>query len=510
MVINKMNTNSHKKPMPLNRWNTVKNHLEAYNERPEDVLALEIVSNALDANAKNLWFSFDSRSVWFYNDGDYMDDHTFETYHSFSISEKVKGAGHGLRGQGAKLILGLDSDIEILTVSKKDSGEMQVGTMDNFNIGYGRDLNISLNHPTDWKRIHGKSFKNGTTVSISLPSDMLKRMSENLEDVIRKNFWIILDDFNIMISGKHVEPENFEKISSKKLKNSEIVFYKSDKDLPDERLHILSTVYGKVIGNAKPYAKIHEVKPDFRTKIFCTVDMTELYKNNEFDLLTQKDGVRKSVKVNKIYESVNSEFSAFLKSNDMLEIQKKLKSDSRFSISLGESCFDMFKRSNLLDLLNFSSKPVRSDSGRNIVTTEVVPVGNIQNESLKTELLPQNDSPKIDEHGTDETAKYIESSPLDSTLKGRKSKNSRFPIYDTYHGGLEAIGYYDKELNKIMVNVDFPLFKSVKDTPRVYNTLVLVLTANILIDNKVKEGELWDSTKVLSTISKVLSGFKSS
>jgi len=39
---------------------------------------------------------------------------------------------------------------------------------------------------------------------------------------------------------------------------------------------------------------------------------------------------------------------------------------------------------------------------------------------------------------------------------------------------------------------------------------VLVLTANILIDNKVKEGELWDSTKVLSTISKVLSGFKSS
>lgn len=85
----------------------VRNIADQYDYAPQIATLLELVANALDAQASRINIQYDpgSRTVVVEDDGVGMSKVQFKNYHDFASSTKSRGTGIGFAGQGAKLAL---------------------------------------------------------------------------------------------------------------------------------------------------------------------------------------------------------------------------------------------------------------------------------------------------------------------------------------------------------------------------------------------------------------------
>ncbi len=94
---------------------------DSYRHSIEETIVVEAIANALDAGSARIAFSTDvkSGSLQVLDDGSGMSEEEFDVYHDLAQSSKVRGAGIGFAGLGAKLAHKLSS--KILTDTRSDS-----------------------------------------------------------------------------------------------------------------------------------------------------------------------------------------------------------------------------------------------------------------------------------------------------------------------------------------------------------------------------------------------------
>src|SRR2546428_7045456 len=92
--------------LEVNIHNMMDDFLKMYNEEPHEVLILESIANALDANASTIKIVVEDDVYTIEDDGTGMTEKGFEeNYHSLAFSTKIRGEGIGFAGVGAKLYL---------------------------------------------------------------------------------------------------------------------------------------------------------------------------------------------------------------------------------------------------------------------------------------------------------------------------------------------------------------------------------------------------------------------
>ena len=83
----------------------VRDLADMYGESTFDVVVSELVANALDAQPSTISLDWDEkkRTLIVADDGDGMDEETFQRYHDFAVDLKRRGDGIGFAGIGAKI-----------------------------------------------------------------------------------------------------------------------------------------------------------------------------------------------------------------------------------------------------------------------------------------------------------------------------------------------------------------------------------------------------------------------
>lgn len=309
-------------PLPVRLYETLLNFLNMYTYRDEEVLVLEAVANGIDAGAKNIDITFERKSkdrfIIFRNDAPGMTEENFKEYHTISFSTKTKGEGIGFAGVGAKIFLASSDGSEIITIT--GSGNKVLASRmyrQGKKIEYDSSLKVGLTKILGTDQI--KPF-NGTVYKVKLTDDGYNYLVNEIIRILQFwfNYAIIAGSLKLTVDGIKVEPwQPKGKIEKKILtfKNQKITCYFciSDDDIPEERRHIVYTVYGKRIKNeAADFA--YEIVGDKSNKVFAIVDASILAKH----LNSNKEDFMKNFQTNKVRALIKKGFYEFLKSEGLI------------------------------------------------------------------------------------------------------------------------------------------------------------------------------------------------
>ena len=278
--------------MPFERLNTLKNLLDMYKYRDEDVCVNEAIANAVDAFRENsilggkIDITFDRTDdygyITFHNNAPPMTKDQFITkYHTVSFSFKKKGQGIGFAGVGAKLFLASEHGGEIITITGKGKSNFMASKMEatETDLDYGTTFKNSLSEIIG-KKQYSHSF--GTTYRVRLSLFAYKYLKEHLEDIVQFwwNYALLTKQITITVDGKVVrawEPKGtkFQKQIKWKKNIIKCFYWIADELIPEERQHIVYSVFGKRIHRNKLDVTIR-IKEDYAQRIFCIADLSVL------------------------------------------------------------------------------------------------------------------------------------------------------------------------------------------------------------------------------------------
>lgn len=159
-----------------------------YNSPLEEVILTELIANALDSKATRLDFIVDTvaRFLRCIDNGGGMKRAQLKEYHNIASSDKVRGAGIGFAGVGAKLSLLLAE--RVVTESKGGRGSRAA-----------TEWRLTNPYRAPWKFIpttEAVSFPRGTSVTMYFTDDqphLLKK--EFVANTIIKHFYPLLHDY---------------------------------------------------------------------------------------------------------------------------------------------------------------------------------------------------------------------------------------------------------------------------------------------------------------------------
>jgi len=317
-------------PLPFDHFRTLYNMLKTYSYPAEEVLVLEAIANSMDAKAKEIRISFQKsagkRYVIFRDDGKGMNAKDFLNYHMVSGSQKSKGEGIGFAGVGAKIYLASYDGCEITTITCTGKNILASKMFSrNKKVLYKTSMKEGLKNIIGSRKVRRfKGTEYQVMVTNSAFDNIRKEITRNLQFWF--NYALISGSLVVYVGGKKV-PSWIPKGKDKKIilyhKGEKIHchFWISDEEIPEERRHIVYSVYGKRIKN-ETGDFIIGISPDKVNKVFGIADVTLLTK----DLTTSKEDFDKNKRTFTVRTKIKEAFKNFLRDEGLLanEIPKDI------------------------------------------------------------------------------------------------------------------------------------------------------------------------------------------
>lgn len=377
------------KPLAVNLLHTLDNMLKSYVETDHlDVLVNEVIANGLDEFRKNsmkdgrIEIKFeridkDSGYIEFHNNAPPMTENQFIVkYHTLSESDKNVGAGIGFAGVGAKLFTASDQGGEIVTITGKGKNDFMASKMyrKDSDILYKTTKDFPLEEILDHKKhVH----KYGTTYRARLTDFAFRQLKEKLVKKIQKwwNFALITKQFTITIEGRQVLPwepkgDKYKRLFTWKKNKIPAICYVSKETIPEERRHIVLTVYGKRVENNLLENPIR-IKGDYSNRIFCIADVSVLAKF----LRLNKESFDKNWQTNDCRNKIKENFWKFLELQGLIKKESGEASHSTIVNELTKRLDILLNKKEFKDLNPFLNPRKREvptlDPDGNIVVTEV-------------------------------------------------------------------------------------------------------------------------------------------
>lgn len=259
--------------MKIDIKHALEDFLDAYDNRAEMVVT-EAIANAIDVKASRIDVELkagldDSRTISFHNNGPAMTKKLFEDYHVISRSSKSKGAGIGFAGVGAKVYLAAWDEASIRT--ETSDGESARGS----------DMYVK-NGTLKWRYVESELRKRGTLYRVALRPEDYEQLEKSAEYLISDSFDpAMARGLTITLDGKRVAPWNPERelretfTASVKGKKFPITLTVAKTDVPPYKRHVQYHVSGKVISTKSP-DWMPEVKFEYSDRIHAYVDATEI------------------------------------------------------------------------------------------------------------------------------------------------------------------------------------------------------------------------------------------
>lgn len=348
-------------PLPIKLYETLVNLLGMYTYPHEEVLVLEAVANGIDAGAKKIDIKFEHDAnehyITFHNDGTPMKRNDFENYHTISLSSKTKGKSIGFAGVGAKIFLASQKGSEIITTTGEGS-QVFVSKM----YRHGKDIEYESSLKKPIKDIIGNqkiSHRYGTSYKVKIPEKSYEFLKQHIIAILQFwfNYALTSQTLKLTINGKNVyawEPrgDKFKKII--KFKNQKIpcYFWISKEDIPEEKRHIIYSVFGKRI-RADTVDFSYQIKGDMSNKVFCMADVTMMAEY----LTSNKEDFMKNYFTNGARGAVKKIFYEFLDEHNLLNKQSATRESTNFVVNELTKRLDRILQSNEFKFLNPFSNP---------------------------------------------------------------------------------------------------------------------------------------------------------
>ncbi len=441
-------------PIEVDIMHALEDFLDAYDDHAEMVVT-EAIANAMDVKATQidikLGGDMDERTwISFYNNGPAMNEQEFKKYHVLAKSSKTKGKGIGFAGIGAKVYLAAWPNTVIHTETSDGK------------TAYASDMFVKDN-TLKAKYLKPIIKKPGTLYKIKLKQADYDHLVAEINYMISNIFDpAISNGLKIQVSRKHIEPwkpkSTFEeefKIKINKMVFNTILRVTND-ELSDKKSYIQYHVTGKIITRKKPEWQ-YEIKPKFQKRIHAYVDATPIADR----LNLNKTGFKSGLKVGSIFKEVHSQIFSMLKRNGFVENREPKNWESNSLTKF----FDKLFKDPKYEFLNPDAK-----GGR----------------------------------GTGKGGTGNDSTGGTSGRNGKTGSNE--PTKPRGGGGL-SIGYVtpdndgrdgwlDPETNKLMINMNHPLYIKYEQSIPARNQLVCRILTSVLIKNSLQKKHM-DAHKAL-------------
>ena len=445
----------------------LRDFLDAYDNHTEMVVT-EAIANAIDVDATKVDIKFeggleDDTWVSFHNNGPAMNKKQFDDYHVLARSNKLKGKGIGFAGIGAKVYLAAWTDTIIHTESTDGTTSMASNMFIKNNELVAKYLEPVLKQP-------------GTLYKIRLKQMDYDYLVNNLENIISNVFDpAILNGLSIKINGKSVnvwDPKcEFKKkttVHDKPMKFSVSLCVTTD-DLPVKKSWMQYHVKGKIITTKKPNWQF-EVKSKFQKRIHVyidAIDMSDQLNLNKTDFKTGH-----GCKIAPVSKIINKHVFKILKENKYIE----------------NSAPKNWENSSLTKFFDKLFK-------------------NPKYAFLNPGVRGGNDSGKGKGGGGSKTGKSKSGPQLPAEPKPRPDGGGNLSIGYVTPSNDKRDGWLDSETNKLMVNVNHPLYLKYENNlparnQRMCHILTRVLIINSLPENPMDADEAFNLQTELSTLAK--------
>ena len=181
-----------------------------------DVIISELVANALDAKAENVWLRWDSQNhiLTIEDDGCGMGSDQFQEYHDFAVGLKERGTGIGFAGLGAKLSFDISYRVETLSRQGDTIRGSDWRWNDDGSLSWREMPSPVLDHQGTKVRVHIGETYDVASVNTTRLEDTLKR--EYLPILVREFLQVYSDvgiyseNLRFHVDDVLLEPEDLD------------------------------------------------------------------------------------------------------------------------------------------------------------------------------------------------------------------------------------------------------------------------------------------------------------
>ena len=511
--------NEELRPMQVDTYRAIQAALKGYKVRHEKVPIIENIDNAKEAHATLVKIEITSDGyLKIYNNGEIMTEAQFANYSKFAVSDKNPGDQSGMFGEGAKLILGADFDVSVITISD-DGTDFQSCYWENGKEG---NRQVLITDSGDYRgpkaadmKIdkYGRAMANrlrtaeaGTTQYIKMPQANIDWIGRHVLETINDNYLscILSGDLEIQFNNRKVEKphdivlhsvKNFKVTAENKEHRGSCEFYISDEVLDEESklTNVVMTTYGKRVKTIRNETIEASLQDKLKGKVTCIVKCDSL---SEF-VTAAKEDFRTNPAVTAVQKKTADMFKTFIIDNDMNKGFSKSTKGVQASKNLMSSIFDKISSMGLTDILpsKVSHKiKMRSNTGKDTGKSVVRPAGvpgpsEIINDLVP--LVPQQPRTQTGEKAG-ETSTYAEASEGLLQVKSHRQRQTGIPKIEFNNlGSSEETVIYNIDRDAFMLNLDKTPFKETfnKDKNQ-FNIHTRYIVFDWMMQNAITNGAL--------------------
>ena len=495
--------------LPVDRVHALEDLLDMYHFRDEEVLLCEAFANGIDVflrdEIKNPSIEItldkvdsDVGYINFHNNGTPMTKKEFEKYHVIAGTYKKKGGGIGFAGVGAKVFLVSALGGEIITITGKNNSDFLASKM------FRTENDVKYETYDNLLKIFGNTkyvHKYGTTYRVRLNKHGYNYFKERLPHIIQFwwNYALLQKQFKVTVDGKEILPfdpkERFKKSFTWKGKKINCYCWISENEIPQERRHIIYSVFGKRIHN-EPISQPINLKQDYFNRVFCLVDVTHLSKH----IRTDKESFDTNWEPNQTKQATQKFFVNFLIEQGLVGRDVSKTQTTEIVNEFTQELDRLLKTKEFKDLNPFlTSKkrlvPMPDENGD-------LPISEVEGEGPLGEEEGGNGGGS--DGGQGEGRSFVEDEQGDQTgtRKERQSKGIRIIPTDEFPDEVEE-AWIDLQRGAVCINVLHPFYVRMRDLDRFgklekFNINRILIEALIKFKNEELK-ETWDPQKTLQT-----------
>ena len=491
-------------PLPVDRVHNLENLLGMYEYNPLNVLVNEAIANAVDAFRENgiksgkiditlIRKNSEFGYISFHNNAPPMTEQQFfGKYHKVSFSFKEKGQGIGFAGVGAKIFLVSEDGGEIITVTGKGNRDFMASKM--FRTIDDVKFKTTKKYPLkEILTIPNYVHRFGTTYSARLTNNGYNYYKERLSGLIQFwwNYALLSRQIKVTINGRDLsgwEPkgDKFKKNFKYKKYTIPTFCYISKEIIPQERLHMVFTVFGKRIYNHQ--INLARIKPDFAQRVFSIVDLSLLADQ----LTSNKENFKKSIYTNDCRHQVEKQFWNFLSEHGLTSSGITEPKNEMLKNELTRRLEDLFSTKEFSQLNPFLTT-------RNLKTPSQSKSGDTPVSELPGSSVGEGDGEgdSGDKPGTDDGTAYVkdnEGRDL-AKMKERKSKGLHI-IYEDSLQKHEDEAIVSIDVGAVVIDTQHPFWLRCKANHTLSNFNEMRIVIEALMKYKNDEIE-WDTKETL-------------
>lgn len=452
--------------MKIDIFHALEDFLDAYDNHAEMVVT-EAIANAIDVKARTIRVELTNgpaagRHVSFFNDGPPMTKREFDNYHVVSRSSKSKGSGIGFAGIGAKVYLAAWTRTVIHTETSDGTG------------GYASDMYVR-NNVLKAKYVEPTIKERGTLYRVDLTQEDYDHLESNLADLVVRVFDpAILDGLAVVVNGKRIEawhPEyEFKRhyrmtIRGKKYRFRLVV---ASEDIPAEKAPVQYHVSGKIISTKKP-DWLYDVRPAYQKRIHVYVDALALSDMLNLNKTGFKQG--SGMVVSQVFKEIDNRILSILKDNGYVGDNMP---DKWVHTQLTKFFENLFKDPKYAFLNPEARRGKGPGAGAGSGGTESEIEG-----VVATPSSPDPDTNKPDNASERNAKKKLQD----------RQRGGRFTIGWVARPDDKRDGWLDQTTNKLIINMEHPLFLKYEKNVIARNQRVGVILTSVLIANSVHKRE---------------------